>query len=71
MVYLYVYLIIYGVYIGVRSGYVLNQYQHSVRVHAPISSVTKHGVYVKTEITTYLKILHVDQVKLNGNGLVR
>ena len=43
MVYLYVYLIIYSVYVGVRSGYVLNQYQHSVRGRVPINPVTKHG----------------------------
>ena len=40
---LYVYLIMYGVYRGVRSGYVLNQYQHSVRVHAPFD-VQKLGL---------------------------
>ena len=35
-----------AVYVGVRSGYVSNQCQHSVMVHVPITPVTKHGVFV-------------------------
>ena len=51
-----------GVYIGVRSGYVPNQYQHSVRAHAPISPVTKHGVFVY--VSNHVWCLYRCQVQL-------